>query len=387
MKKKLSAIVGLATVLVLSMGSTCFAETAVAAPVNAAAAASTSDSSSADLTLDGVLGGIEKNNVEIQMYDQKILLYQRQFDRDQQNASLNSDKSPVNYPAGQYAAVKIQIDVTPKQDEQNIKDAKHDRDDALQNLKFSTEQQYLNAVSAQDQISTINAQLANLDKQIAQTNAKIQQGQLTNDALQSLQVQKSQLEASLNTPKSQLQQCELNIKQAINMDLNTDVTLVLPAAKQFVKFDDSNIQSQIDNEVNNSYDMAKITNNIAILKIQQDIYKQYSYNDATGEVNTGLSIQNLQNSLYNTQLNLKINLWNSYYSLKNSEDLVQTENIKVENAQMNYDNASAKVKAGVLTEVDLDSAALALQSEKINLKNAQDNYMIASEQLQYNLSK
>ena len=254
-------------------------------------------------------------------------------------------------------------------------------------MKFSAEQQYLNAINARDQITTINAQIANVDKKIAQTEAKIQQGQLTNDALQSLQVQRSQFEASLNTPRSQLQQSELNIKQIINMDLNTDVNLVLPASKQFVKFDDSSIQSKIDNAVNNSYDMAKITNNIAILKIQEDIYKQYSYNDATGEVNTGLSIQNLQNSLYSTQLNLKVNLWNSYYSLKNSEDLVNTENIKVENAQMNYDNTLTKVKEGVLTEVDLDSAALALQSEKVSLKSAQDNYMIALDQFQYNLSK
>jgi hypothetical protein len=387
MRKKLSVLVGLA--VVLTAGSTCFAETPTAAvsAADTAVAADVSNDSGTSLTLDGVLGSIEKNNVEIQMDDQKILLYQRQYDRDHQNAMLNADKEPVNFPAGQYAAVKIAVDVTPKQDEQNIQDAKHDRDDALQNLKFSAEQQYLNAINAQDQITTINAQIANVDKKIAQTNAKIQQGQLTNDALQSLQVQKSQFEASLNTPRSQLQQCELNIKQAIGLDLNTDVNLVLPESKEFVKFDDSNIQARIDGAVNNSYDMKKITNNIAILKIQQDIYKQYSYNDATGEVNTGLSIENLQNSLYNTQLNLKTNLWNSYYSLKNSEDLVNTENIKVENAQMNYDNTSVKVKAGVLTEVDLDSAALALQSEKISLKNAQDNYRIASEQFQYNLSK
>ena len=386
MKKKLSVIVGLA--MVLSMGSTCFAEASSAeVPADTTAAVGTSDTTSTTLTLDQVLSSIEKNNMEINMYDQKILLYQRQFDRDHQNAMLNADKSPVNYPAGQYAAVKIAIDVVPKQDEQNIKDAKHDRDDTLQNLKFSAEQQYLNAINARDQITTINAQIANVDKKIAQTEAKIQQGQLTNDALQSLQVQRSQFEASLNTPRSQLQQSELNIKQIINMDLNTDVNLVLPASKQFVKFDDSSIQSKIDNAVNNSYDMAKITNNIAILKIQEDIYKQYSYNDATGEVNTGLSIQNLQNNLYSTQLNLKVNLWNSYYSLKNSEDLVNTENIKVENAQMNYDNTLTKVKEGVLTEVDLDSAALALQSEKVSLKSAQDNYMIASEQFQYNLSK
>jgi hypothetical protein len=388
LKKQLNAAIGI--VLVLGMGGTCFAQsgTAEAAAGTSDVSAGTIDTGSTrSLTFDEVLGSIEKNNKEIQMYDQKILLYQRQFDRDHQNAMLNSDKDPVNFPPGQYASVKIAIDVVPKQDEQNIKNAKHDREDALQDLKFSAEQQYLNAVNAEDQIANINAQIANTDKKIAQTKIKIQYGQLTNDALQSLEVQKSQLEASLNTPKSQLQQCELNVKQIINMDLNTGIKLTLPASKQFVKFDDSNIQAGIDNAVNNSYDMEKIIQNIAVLNIQEGIYKQYSYNDATGEVNTGLSIEDLRNNLYNTQLNLRINLWDSYYSLKNSEDLVNTENVKVQNAQLNYDNTSAKVKAGALTQLDLDSAELALQSEKINLKNAEDNYMVASEKFQYDLSK
>ena len=113
MKKKLSVIVGLA--MVLSMGSTCFAEASSAeVPADTTAAVGTSDTTSTTLTLDQVLSSIEKNNMEINMYDQKILLYQRQFDRDHQNAMLNADKSPVNYPAGQYAAVKIAIDVVPK---------------------------------------------------------------------------------------------------------------------------------------------------------------------------------------------------------------------------------------------------------------------------------
>lgn len=385
LKRKLCIVIGLA--VFLSIGTTSMAQADVTSSTSTADTSSAvGNGSGVGFTLDDLLNNIEKNNIQIQMDDQKILLYQRQFDRDKQNASLSDDKSSINYPNGQYAAVKIMIDVTPKLDEQNIKNAQYARDDDLENIKFSVKGKYLDAVNCQRQINIINAQIENIDKQIEQVNAKIQQGQLTSDALQSLEVQKSNFIASLNTPKAQLQEYMLNIKQAVNMDLNIDITLQ-EVENPFVVFDDSNIQSKIDQAVNNSYDIAKITNNIAILKIQEDIYKQYSYNDATGEVSTGLQIQQAENNIYTTQLQKKVDLWNDYYTLKNSEDSVNTEQIKVDNAEMNYNNALAKVQAGVLTNVELDSYALALESEKINLKNAQDNYMILSEKFQYNLTK
>ena len=82
---------------------------------------------------------------------------------------------------------------------------------------------------------------------------------------------------AIDIPMAQLQQYELNIKQAINVDLNMDVTLQ-EIGREFAKFDDSNIQSRIDQAVNNCYDLQKITNNIETLKIQEAIYKKYSYN-------------------------------------------------------------------------------------------------------------
>lgn len=383
MRKRLSLIVGLA--LTLITGSTCFAA-AAGTPANSTITPTNSIVGSATLTLDQVLNDIEKNSLSIQTKDQKILLYQRQFDRDNMNAAIinNSGTSQVNYPNGQYVNIKLQTDVLPKSDEQNIKDAKHDRDDSLQNLKFSTEQQYLNALSNQDQINTINDQIKNVDAQIAQTNAKIEQGVLTNNDLETLKVQKSQLEASLNQPKAQLQQNLLGIKQAINMNLDGNLTLV-STQKQYSVFNDSNIQDVIDKATENNYNVGKINNNLTILNIKEDIYKQYSYNDASGEVSTGLSIQDLQNSLYDTKMNIKTNLWNSYYNLKNLEDTVATENAKVESAQSNYNTIAAKVAQGTLTQLQADSAALSLKSEKINLKNAQNNYVVAREQFEYNL--
>ncbi len=303
------------------------------------------------------------------------------------NAALinNSGTTQVNYPRGQYAAIKLQTDVIPKLDEQNIKDAKHDRTDALQKLKFTLQQQYLSALACKDQINIINDQIENVDKQIEQTKIKIENGVLTQDTLQSLNVQKSQFQASLNTPKAQLQQNLLTIKQKINMDLDSNLTL-LPTQKQYSKFDYGNIESKIDTAVKNNYNMEKINNNLEILKIKEAIYKQYSYNDDSGEVSTGLSIQDLENSLADTELNTKIGLWNSYYNIKNLEDNISLENVKVESAMANYNTILSKVKEGTAVQLQADSAQLSLKYEQVNLKNAQNNYMEAVDEFQYNLN-
>ena len=208
---------------------------------------------------------------------------------------------------------------------------------------------------------------------------------LTQDSLQSLNVQKSQFQASLNTPKAQLQQNLLTIKQKINMDLDSNLTL-LSTQKQYSKFDDSNMESKIDTAVKNNYNMEKINNNLNILKIKEAIYKQYSYNDDSGEVSTGLSIQDLENSLADTELNTKISLWNSYYNIKNLEDNVSLENVKVESAMANYNTILSKVKEGTAVQLQADSAELSLKYEQANLKNAQNNYMEAVDEFQYNLN-
>jgi hypothetical protein len=386
MKGKFSVVASVA--LAFAINTSCFAASNAQATSNTEVPTTVSIIGSQTLSLDQVLSYIEKNNVKVKAADAKISLYQKQFDRDKMNAELinNSGTSEVNYPRGQYVTVKLQTDVLPKKDEQNINDAKNDRDTLLNDIKFDVEQKYMDALSCQDKIDIINKQIENVDNQISIMKAKIDQGVAISTQLNSLNVQKSQLMASLNAPKAQLEQDLLSIKQAINMDLDSDLTLV-PTEKTYSKYDDSDIQDKIENAVEQSYNLKKINNNIAILEIQKDIYRRYSYNDATGEVSTGLSIENLKSSLYDTELNTKIGLWNSYYNLKNLEDTVNTEIAKVESASANYNTILAKVKEGTALSIEADSAKLSLESEKINLRNAQNNYMVAAEKFQYDLTK
>ncbi|WP_123054663.1 TolC family protein [Clostridium sp. JN-1] len=373
MNKKLAAALALS--FVFSMGGTCLA-----------AASNTTTSQTISLTLDDVLNNIEKDNRSIKLLDEQIDLCNKQFDNAHSNA-LGLEASNLNPAAAgnQYAALKIQEDVIPLEAAQAIQDTKHKRSDTLKTLKFTTEQEYMAVVNLQDQIDNIYRAIDNVNKQIDQTNLKIQQGQLTKDALNTLEVQKSQLEASLNTPKSQMQQALLGIKQALNLDLNTNLVLA-PAKKDFTKYDDSNISGKITASVTNNYDLYSIQKNIDFAAMQQDIYSKYYHNDNTNEVQAGLNVQNLKNQLDETNLDKTIDLWNSYYDLKNKEDAVQTAKAAADADEAAYSSTKAKLSQGMVTQLQLDSAELALNKDKLNLQMAVNNYMVAVDTFKYNLS-
>ncbi|AYD39323.1 TolC family protein [Clostridium fermenticellae] len=382
--KKLAA--ALALTFVMSTGGACFAADASTSTGTSQSTTDVSNPSTVNLTLDDALNSIEKNNRSIGLLDQQIDLCNKQYDSAHSN-SLGLQASNLNQATAgnQYAALKIQEDVVPQQAALAIEDAKHKRNNTLKTLKFTTEQQYMAVVNLKSQIENINETIANVNDQIKDTTLKIQQGLLTQDALNALEVQKSQLEASLNTPKSQMQQALLGIKQALNLDLNTNLVLA-PAQRDFAKYDDSDISDKITKSVADNYDLYSLQKNIDFMAMEQDIYSKYYHNDNSNEVQAGLNVQNLKNQLDETKLNKTITLWNSYYDLKNKEDAVQTVQATVDADQASYNSTEAKLNQGIVTKLELDSAQLTLNKDKLNLEMAVNDYMVAVDTYEYNLS-
>ncbi|MHC6178743.1 TolC family protein [Clostridium sp. JNZ X4-2] len=383
MNKKLILIIAL--VMSVGMSSSVLADSpsiSVGTAVNSKEVSATSDIDTGNLTLNDALNSLEKRNVSIQLMDQKVILLNKQYDDDHQNSIDVSEMIySVNKNSNEYISLKEQELIKPQQSAQDVENAKHDREDALKNLKSNMERQYMSVVNNRAQITNINASIANVDKQIDVMKIKISQGVATSDALQQLNVQKSQLMASLNTPKSNIEQSILNIKQMLNLDLNSDLVLV-PAKKDYVKFDDSNIEDRIDNSVKNDYDLVKINKNIEFAKMDVELNTKYGTNNTSGQVTSQLNLQNLTNSLNDTTLNLKINLWTSYYNMKNKEDSVTAEKINLDNAQQNYDNALSKFKFGQVTQLEVDSSQLALEKEQLIVQNLINDYMVTVEEFQ-----
>lgn len=383
MNKKLSLIIALAMSIAISSPS-------LAASTNAATAATTTTTTQTtttgtvnlltNFTLDEALNSIEKYNTSIQLMDQKLVLLNKQYDYDHQNA-INADDIiySVNKNSNEYITLKQAILIKPQQSARAVDDAKHSRQEALKDLKFKTKKQYMNVLNYQDQITNINNSIANVDKQIEKVNNLIKQGMATTSDLQQLNVAKSQYIAALNGPKAQIEQSVLTVKQILNVDLNSDLTLA-PAKMDFVKFDDSNIEARINKAVDENYDLDTINKNIEWAKISVDLNTKYGHNNTTGLVNAELGLQTLINKYDDTKLQLKIGAWSAYYGLKNLEDSITAEQINLENAKQNYNNALAKFQVGQVDQLEVDSKKLALQGAEIKVQGLVNNYMVTVEE-------
>lgn len=388
MNKKLSLIIALAMSIGISSSALAAAPSVTAATTIAESTTTTvNTASSMNLTLEDALNSIEKSNTEIQLMDKKVLLLTDQYDRDHQSAiDANESLNYVNKNDNQYIALKKQILITQQKSAQAVDDSKHDRENKLKSLKADMERQYMNVLNYQDQIKNINATIANVDQQIEKVNANIKLGMATTDALQQLNVQRSTLVAALNAPKSKLEESVLRVKQILNLDLNADLILS-PAKKDFVKYDDSNIQGTIDKSIQDSYDLAKINRNIEWQKIEVDLNTKYGHNNTSGRVNAELGLQTLVNNFDSTKLTLQISEWTAYYNLKNKEDSITAEQINLKNAKENYDNAVAKFQVGQVDQLEVNSKKLALEKEELTFESLVNEYMVSVQEFQNLLVK
>lgn len=382
MRKRLSLLIALA--ISLSVSTTSMAAAAVMSTGSDSVVTSINIS---DFTLDQALNNVENSNIDVQSLNNKIDSLNKQLDSDKR-AVIGLDasgKSQANYPAGQYAGIMVQKQVTPIQDQQNIDDTKNSKDEKINTVKFDLQKQYMNAVTAKEQVDNINKNITNLNEQINQTQAKIDLGQVTKDSLNTLNVQKSKLLSQLASPYMQQQQAISNVKKYLNVDVNKSLNLA-PAKKQYVKFDDTDIEDKIKEAISRDYNLNSIQKNIDIKKIQVDIQTKYAFDSLTEPMNSKMDLEDLQNKLYDTNTNTGVNLWKAYYALKNKEDTVQAQVAAQDSAQAAYDKAKQSFDTGLIDKVSLDSAELALNTQKVALEQAVNDYMITQEQFNYALN-
>ncbi|NMM65070.1 TolC family protein [Clostridium sp. P21] len=382
MRKRLSLIITLA--ISLSLTTTAMAASVVTGISDSNGIVTSINIS--DLTLDQALNSVESNNIEVQSINNKIDSLNKKLDNDKRTViGIESNgKSQVNYPAAQYAGIMIQKQVTPVEDQQSIDNAKNSKDEKINTIKFDIEKQYMNAITAKEQVDNINKNIADLNEQIKATQAKIDLGQLTKDSLNTLNVQKSKLLSQLATPYMQQQQAISNIKKYLNIDANSSLNLI-PTKKQFVKFNDENIEDRIKEAVSRDYNLTSMQKSIDIKKIQVDIQTKYAFDSLTEPMNSKMDLEDLQNKSYDTNTNTSVNLWKAYYTLKNKEDAVQAQMTAQESAQLSYDKAKQSFDTGLIDKVSLDSAELALNTQKVATEQAVNDYVVVQEQLKYAL--
>lgn len=400
MKKNLSLLIALA--LSLTINTVVFAHGAnSAAPSNTNTINTSSDI--INLTLDDAINNLENNNTELKLMKDKINSLYKQYDIDHNTAtslSVNS-KDPKVLLSNAYLQVKLAQEVLPLSDEVSINKAKNDRDTRLNVIKFDLQRQYMNVLNSRDQINNIDKTLANLDEKIGQLNEKIKVGQATSTDLDTLNVQKTQLQTQKNDLQNSIDQSLLKIKQYLNIDLNKTLNLV-STEKSFTAFDDKNISSKINDAVNKDYSLVLLKDKIDIYTKSTDIYTKYAHNyysdpnDLTQQAIRGLSyvasevssrsqLASAQTDLISAKAGLPQVLWANYYALKNKEAAVQTQILTEKSAQDTYDKTKSNFEVGMIDKVTLDSAALELDKQKNLTERAVNEYMVAQDEFNYML--
>lgn len=374
MRKKLGFLIAIA--ISLSMTTTCFAEAVTSTQGNVV-----------ELTLEQAISNMESNNEELKNIDSKIDAANKQYDWDNQQATVItlSGKAESQYKPSEYAGVLIQRDLTPITDQKTIDDRKNSKDEKLNTIKFDLEKQYMKVLTSNQQIDNINKYIEDLDNQMKQVEEKVKLGQATKDELNPLKVKRNSLLSTINGPQIQMQVSSISLKKYLNIDLNNELKLS-QAKKDFVKFDDTDIESRIINAAKNDYSYQGLQKDIEITQKQVDIYSKYAYNSVTEPMNSKLTLQDSENKSLDTYTSTEVGIWSSYYNLKNKEDAVQTKNIALEEAQLNYDKAKQSFDNGLIDKVTFDLAALNLDNQKVDTQDAINDYMIAQEQFNYILN-
>lgn len=378
MRKKLSLLIALA--ICLSTTTTSFAAAESNTAVNGNSSIVQVDNSPLSLTMYEAVSNIEKNNTEVKLMKDKIDSLNKQYDLDHDvGIALNTSSAGVDK-----IQTKIQQVITPLKDQQSVKNQKYAVDVRLNNLQFDMERQYLNVLTSEDQIDNINKTLTNIDEQINKLQQQINLGLATNDSLNPLNVQKSQLMNQIDSINADIDNSMLTIKQYLNVDLNRNLVLA-PAKKEFGKFDDTNIEEKINEAIEKDYGVDEANDSLNIAQKQLEIYKQYDNDISGGLTGAQSDLLTAQSNLAAAKATAKTNLWNKYYTLKSDENAVETQTLSLKSAQADYDKAKSNYDNGMIDKLALDTAALALDKQKNMSQRSMNEYMIVQQQFKYML--
>lgn len=378
MRKKISFLVALA--ISLSISSTSLAAAVNNSPNNATSESIQISGDTVSLTMDDALKNVENSNTEIKLMKDKLNALNKQYDLDHDLAvTIKTDIVGIDK-----LQAEIQRLITPMKDEQNIKNQKYAIDVKLNDVKFDIQRHYLNILTCNDQIDNINKTMENIDKQIKKLQDQISVGMATTDALNPLNVQRSQLLAQIDSINSDIDNSKLLIKQYLNIDLDKKLNLS-PAKKDFAKFDDTNITDKINQAMQKDYGMSEAQINITIAQNQKEIYSRYD-NDSSGKLSSAeANLMDAQRNVVSTGANAQTNLWSKYYTLKSDENAVETQVLSEKSLKADYDKAQHNYDNGMIDKVTLDSAKLAYDKQKNLAQRAINEYMIVQEQFKYML--
>ncbi|NOH17284.1 TolC family protein [Clostridium cochlearium] len=328
------------------------------------------------LNINEVMEKVEKDNMELKLMEGKEKLLNRLYDRDLTlSQSIDNDRDiSINYNNVSFRKQQL---LNFRQSALNVKSARKEREDKVKEIKRELERNYLNVLNSRRDIKNTEETLKSLDMQIEKMQRYIDTGKASPTSIEPLKVQKTQLKSSLNFPKLQEQESLLKIKQYLGLDQSKNIKLNLEYAnKEFKLYNPENIDKIINDSVEKNFGLYKMKEQLEFLKEERRIYEKYGRNTEVESTNTDIRIKDMENSIEDYKLNLRVNFWSAYYNLKSKEEAVDVAKANLQHSKMKYEEIKYRFEQGLEDKVELDSKALDFQKKKIEEEKAVNEYMI-----------
>lgn len=328
------------------------------------------------LNINEVMEKVEKDNMELKLMEGKEKLLNRLYDRDLTlSQSIDNDRDiSINYNNVSFRKQQL---LNFRQSALNVKSARKEREDKVKEIKRELERNYLNVLNSRRDIKNTEETLKNLDMQIEKMQRYIDTGKASPTSIEPLKVQKTQLKSSLNFPKLQEQESLLKIKQYLGLDQSKNIKLNLEYAnKEFKLYNPENIDKIINDSVEKNFGLYKMKEQLEFLKEERRIYEKYGRNTEVESTNTDIRIKDMENSIEDYKLNLRVNFWSAYYNLKSKEEAVDVAKANLQHSKMKYEETKYRFEQGLEDKVELDSKALDFEKKKIEEEKAVNEYMI-----------
>ncbi|NMA68178.1 MAG: TolC family protein [Desulfitobacterium sp.] len=323
------------------------------------------DLSTLRLSLENALEMVETGNSTFRLTDDKIAIYERQYEQALAVHLANYSEVDEKSAKGRRLNHKRAL--------WTLENAQYDREKQLKDLKVQVANQYQNILALQEQVKTFEKQIENVDTLIEQLNLQIDLGLGIESQVLALKAQKSSLEAGLAAAQNNIKSSMIALKRDLGININREVILtsdLLP----YKKFDDSNLNKRIKEAIENDYDKKRYEEDIELTEIEYKIAFDYD-NPAADQLQ--ISIEDKKATLEALPITKEVALRTAYNNLKSMENSVEAAKLAVEADQINIELLQKKIDAGVSSSIEIIELQTKLLNDQYTLLQSINSYMTA----------
>jgi outer membrane protein TolC len=319
---------------------------------------------------------IALDNEEYKVLQKRVDIYNRRL-KNAMSDKLVAESLPApnaNQPSSRVNWEK-QRHTNWKSAELDYEKYEQDLVDKYDSIKSSLKSQYISILDMQRSIKMYGDEMAKLEANIAQVEAKISVGQAKPSDIDSYNAQKQKLVADIAAKERDIALAKLDLKSDLGIGFDKDIELA-EFESTFKRYDDKKIEEKIEQAVEDNFSVYQNTQRLAILKEERAIMLLH---DQGGTFMTNLqdnevSIKQTEYDIINTRNTAESGYWSAYYNILNQEDKIEIEKVNVKLAEDSLRVTSALLAQGMAKPIDEQNDRISLENAKITLQTAINDY-------------